>query len=142
MTLMVTGEIVANRVLAKTAVVVTEVIVEVAANNIAIYAGSAVALARQLEMVTGWNFLWNRIRDLNELSGNAGAIVYSGTDINKKGHFDHRFGALIAGFTPTDIIVGVGASAASEYHDAVTILDSGLEQLIQVARESIVLKAA
>ncbi len=140
MTLEVTGEIVANRVLAKTAVVVTEVIVEVAANNIAIYAGSAVALARQLEMVTGWNFLWNRIRDLNALA--PGTIIYSGTSINKKGHADHRFETAVASFAPDDIFIGVGGGAATEYHDAVTILDSGFEQLIQVARESIILKAA
>jgi len=137
---MVTGEIVANRVLTKTAVVVTEVIVDVTTNNIAIYAGSAVALARQLEMVTGWNFLWNRIRDLNALA--PGLVIYSGTNINKKGHFDHRFETVVASFAPDDIFIGVGAAAASEYHDAVTILDSGFEQLIQVARESIVLKAA
>ena len=142
MTLMATGEVVSNRQLNKLDVVLTEVILEVPANNIAIYAGSAVALYRQLEMVTGWQFLWNRVRDLNELAESSGSIVYSGTDISKKGHNDHRFGALIAGFTNDDIIVGIGSGASAEFHDAVIPLDSAFEQLIQFARESVLLKAA
>ena len=143
MPLMVTGEVVSNRVLNKLDVVVTEVIIEVPANNIAIYAGSTVALRRQLEMVTGWNFLWNGIRDRNLMDVQFnGFILYSGTDINKKGENDRRTASDVVSFTDNDIIVGLGAGATGEFHGAVLPLDSAFEQLIQVAKESIILKAA
>ena len=143
MTLMVTGEVVANRVLNKVSVVVTEIIVEVPANNIAIYAGSTVALRRQVEMVTGWNFLWNGIRDRNLMDVQfAGSVLYSGTDIDKKGENDRRTESVVASFSNNDIIVGVGLGATGEFKGAVLPLDSALEQLIQVARESLLLKAA
>lgn len=143
MTLMVTGEVVSNRVLNKLNVTVSEVIVEVPANNIAIYAGDTVALYRQLEMVTGWNFLWNGIRDraLMDVQFD-GSVLYTGTDIDKKGEFDRRTESVVASFTDNDIIVGIGLGATGEFHGAVLPLDSALEQLIQVARESNLLRAA
>ena len=143
MTLMVTGEVVANRVLAKTSIVVSEVVVEVPSDNIAIYAGADVALYRQVEMVTGWNFLWNGIRDRNLMDVQFnGAILYTGTDIDKKSEFDRRTASAVVSFTDNDIVVGIGAGATGEFAGAVLPLDSALEQLIQVARESLLLKAA
>ncbi len=143
MTLMVTGDVVSDRVLNKHTVVVTETIIAVPTNNMALYAGATVGLWRQLEMVTGWNFLWNGIRDraLMDVQFN-GFILYSGTDIDKKGEFDRRTASDVISFTDNDIIVGVGAGASGEYAGAVLPLDSALEQLIQAAREHILLKAA
>ena len=143
MTLMATGEVVSNRQLDKRSVVLTEVIAEVPANNIAIYAGSAVALYRQLEMVTGWQFLWNGVRDRNLMDVQFnGSVLYSGTDIDKKGENDRRTESVVASFTNDDVIIGIGLGATGEFGGAVLPLDSAFEQLIQFARESILLKAA
>ena len=143
MTLMATGEVVSNRQLKKTDVVITEVITEVPANNIAIYAGSEVALYRQLEMVTGWQFLWNGVRDRNLMDVQFnGFVLYSGTDIDKKGENDRRTESVVVSFTNNDVIIGIGLGATGEFSGAVLPLDSAFEQLIQFARESILLKAA
>ena len=143
MTLMVTGDVVSNRALDKNSVTVSEIIIGVSANNMAIYAGADVGLYRQLEMVTGWNFLWNGIRDRSLMDVQfKGSVLYTGTDIDKKGEFDRRTESVVASFTDNDIIVGIGPGATEEFAGAVLPLDSALEQLIQVARESNLLRAA
>ena len=143
MTLMATGEVVSNRQLNKLDVVLTEIIIEVPTNNIAIYAGSAVALYRQLEMVTGWQFLWNGVRDRNLMDVQFnGLILYSGTNIDKKGENDRRTASEVISFDDNDVLIGIGAGATGEFSGAVLPLDSAFEQLIQFARESVLLKAA
>ncbi len=143
MPLMVTGEVVSQRHLNKLNAVVTEVLIEVPANNVAIYAGANIALFRQLEMVTGWEQCWKFIRDEAILDVQfANAVAYAGTNINSKGEADRRIASDVAFFGPDDVIVGVGVGVNQEFRSANTILDSAIRQLIQVAREDILLKAA
>ena len=145
MSFMITGEVVANRQLDLSSVVITEILVEVVPDNIALYTGADVELRRQMEIVTGWEFLWAGVRDRNLLDvGNPfnGSILFTGTDIDKKGENDRRTESLIASLTDNDVILGIGLAATAEFGGATEHLQSAFTHLIQKAREDVLFKAA
>ena len=119
-----------------TDITVTETPIEVPVDRVAIYALANVGLYRNLEMVSGWGFLWNGVRDRNLLDDQfSGAILYSGTNINKKGENDRRTSSLIASFDPEDIVIGLGSTVTGSIKGAVVPLASAFERLIDTAME-------
>jgi hypothetical protein len=121
-------------------IVVTETLIAVPAGSIAIYAGTTVGLYRGVEMVSGWGFLWNGIRDRALLDqpapgGFSGATVYSVTDIDKKGENDRRTAVAFATLTANDIGIGIELEVTNAIFGAVTPLNSAFEMLINRAME-------
>ena len=146
MTLMATAEVVSQKQIDPASVVVNATIVAVPVNNIAVYAGDTVNLARQVEIITGWKFLYNGIRDRNLINQGApgtfyGLPIYSGTDIDSKGEFDRRTESLVASFTANDIIIAIGGNVSVAFHGATLHLEAALTRLIEEAHHQS-LKAA
>ncbi len=136
MTLMASVEVVSQKQVDPASFAITEVIAAVPANSIAIYTGSTVNESRQVEIMTGWRFLYNGLRDRNLINPGApgtfyGIPVYTGTDVDKKGEFDRRTESLVATLTNNDIILGVSGEASIAFRGATVNLEACLEQLIQ-----------
>lgn len=111
-------------------ITVTETPIEVPVARIALYALSGVELHRQLEIFTGWEFLWNGIRDRNLLdSAYVGSLLYTYTDINKKGEADRRTSSLLVDLATTDIAVALGSSVTARASGAVLPLETAFDQL-------------
>jgi len=135
MPLMVHGQITPdNRGI--TDIVVTETPIEVPDDRVAIYALANVGLYRNLEIVSGWGFLWNGVRDRNLLDDQfSGSKLYSGTNINKKGENDRRTASVIASFDADDIVIALGATVTGSIKGAVIPLQSAFETLTDAALE-------
>jgi hypothetical protein len=136
MTLMATVEVVSQKQVDPASYAITGVAAAVAPANIAIYAGDTVNLSRQVEIITGWSFLYNGIRDRNLINQGApgtfyGIAIYTGTDVDKKGEFDRRTESVVASFTANDIILAIGGDVSVGFHGATMHLESAFEQLIQ-----------
>ena len=144
MTIHATAEVVSQKQLKLSSVVVDEVFAPVAPDNIAVYAGATVNSARQVEIVTGWMFLYNGIRDrslmdIDNLFYNQD--IYTMTDIDKKGEFDRRTESILASNTDNDIMIAFGANVGPAFHGATLHLESALRQLIEETYNAL-LKAA
>jgi len=140
MTIEVTGEIVTRRELNRSTIVVSATNIEVAANNISIYAGATVDLARQVEIVNAWRWLWNGIRD-RRLMQTFGGVIYSGCDIEHIDENARLTSGVFATFGDNDVFIGVGQLVVAEWLEAVNPIETGFRLLREQALE-LNLKAA
>ena len=125
-----------RQLIPSTITVVDGIATEVAADRIALYALDNVPTYRQLEIFTGWGFLYNGIRDRNLLDSQfAGSVLYSATNINKKGENDRRTASLLTSLTADDIVVGLGATVTGNIGGAINSLQSAFEKLAEAAKD-------
>jgi hypothetical protein len=142
MTINATAEVVSQRQIDPASIVINETIVAVAAPNISLYAGANVPNYRQLEIITGWERLWEGVRDRNLLDVQfKGNILYTGYNINSRTENNRRTTSLVTAFTDDDIILGIGASVSNNFSGAVLHLEVSIDSLIAAVHEQL-LKAA
>lgn len=125
-----------------TITVVQPVAIEVPVDRIALYTLDDVDTYRQVEIVTGWQFLYNGIRDRNLIDVQfKGAQLYSATNINKKGENDRRTASVLTSFTAEDIVVGIGSTVTGGVGGAIVSLQSAFEKLAEAAKEQFLVTA-
>jgi len=135
MPLQVTGTIVGNE-LNLASIAVTTTPVEVAADEVAIYALAGVDLYRQNEIVNGWKWLFNGIRDRNLLDDQFNGVkCYSYSDINYLTEPDRRTSSALIDLGTDDIGVGIGEDVTALFHSSSTPLLSAFTDLIDAALE-------
>lgn len=89
---------------------------EVGANEISLYIGDNVPTYRQNEILNGFKWLYDGIRERNLLDdGSAfnGAILYTGFAIGNQTIENRRTASAIAFFDADDVIVGMGANVTA-----------------------------
>jgi hypothetical protein len=113
----------------------------VTADQVAIYIGDSVPMYRQVEIIEGWRWLYQGVRERNLLDGPPwqGSPLYTGADISNMTANDRRTGADMTPFTATDVMIGMGANVTAT-GDKET-LHAIFTQLRQFASEA-TLKAA
>ena len=113
----------------------------VAPIEIAIYAGDNISLSRQAELVNGWQWLYQGIKERNLLDGAPwqGAVLYTGSNINFLTANDRRTESDLATLTEDDVIVALGPNVTAT--GDTTSLQAAITQLIEFALEE-TLKAA
>ena len=134
MALSVTGEMVSQREMDRSSIVVSTNVAEVPAENIAIYIGATVGAYRNTEIVNAWQWLWNGIRDRN-LMQTFGGVIYSGADIDHLDENSRLTSGVFATFGDNDVFIGVGQLVVAEWLDAVEPVEAGFTLLIQHAME-------
>jgi hypothetical protein len=118
---------------------------DVTANQIAIYTGDDVPLYRQLEILNGWEWLYQGILERNLLdldTGSAfpGAILLTGCNIDQlMSEVNRRTSSIFADFLADDVFIGLG-TAVTTSGDLETLF-SAFDRLRQFALEE-TLKAA
>jgi hypothetical protein len=115
---------------------------EVTANQVALYLGDTVPTYRQLEIIDGWRWLFQGIKERNLLDDGAfvGALLYTGSNINELMTAENRrTSSTFADFLTEDVFIGLGTAvtAAGDFESLYAIF----EQLRQFALEE-TLKAA
>jgi hypothetical protein len=140
MALFGTAEMVARREINRGSIVINTTLIEVVAENIAVYAGATVDLNRQVEINNAWRWLWNGIRDRN-LMETFGGVIYSGCDIDNISEAARLTSGVYATFGDNDVFIGVGQLVVSEWLAAVNPIETGFTLLRNQALEQ-TLKAA
>jgi hypothetical protein len=115
-------------------VTVSGTIDAVAANAIAIYSGATIPTYRQLEVFNAWKRAWEGARDRNIMQQFAG-VWYSGYDIDHIDENSRITSATFGDFGDNDVFIGMDQLVVAEYHDAVTMIDTGYEVLRSTALE-------
>lgn len=88
--------------------------VAVAADSISLYIGDTVSPARQVEIVDGWKWLYQGVRDRNLLDAQfKGAVLYTASDINKMTTADRRTSSDLVTYTDNDVILAIGAGVTA-----------------------------
>ena len=100
----------------KLSVVISDTIVAVGAGQVAVYAGDAVEEHRFLEMLEGWRWLWNGLRDRNllDITDSVTGPLYAACQINSLNEENRRTSWLDLPTFTDDIGIGVGVAVAEE----------------------------
>jgi hypothetical protein len=93
--------------------------IDLTANQVALYVGDNVPLYRQVEIIEGWRWLSQGVRErnlLDEGSGSAfpGALLYTGAPIDGlMSTSDRRTSSTFADFTEDDVFIGMGTAVTA-----------------------------
>lgn len=105
--------------------------------HVAVYIGDTVPFYRSLEIVNGWRWLWNGLRDRNLLAATDGVTgpLYTASDIDQLNENTRRTSWFDnTPVTGDDIAIGVHNDVAQGI-GAVTIIESAFELLRSAARD-------
>ena len=140
MPLMVYGELLPDNSIKN--IGITTTIREVAANEVAVYFGSAVSVHRQVEILGAWEMLWNGVRDRNLLDNQFfGNTLYSGVSIDSITEANRRTASSVASFNADDVMIGIDDTVSAALRGATVMYESAFEVLREKALEDY-LKAA
>jgi hypothetical protein len=120
-------------------IVVSDTLIAVPADRIAVYAGDNVDLGRQNEIINGWKWLWTGVRDRNLLDVQFnGNVLYSGAAIDSLTEYNRRTASVVTSFTDDDIIIGLGNAVTGAAGGAIDQLKVAFDKLASAARPSLV----
>jgi len=141
MTLQIHANLLDNRQVNKEDVVIEDVAAALPADgSLILYIGDTVAQYRQNEIMNGWKWLWNGLRDrslVNISGGNIGALL-SACDIDRLDEFNRKTSWGSLNVTGNDIGVGMGGECyvigATEVMEAgfIALWESYLERVGKV----------
>lgn len=120
-------------------VVETGAVIEVPANSIAVYITEQVPLYRQLEIVTGWEMLWNGVRDRNLLDeGNpfSGLVLYTAVDIDSTTEHNRRTSSDIGFYNSTDVGLGISPQVTGT-NEGTNMLEVAFNKLFAAVQEQV-----
>ena len=124
----------------KLEIVESDVLGDPGPNEIKVGFGNAVPEHRALEILNAWRWLWNGVRDRALLDGPfSGAILISGSDIDKLNEEDRRTSSTVGDYFPADVLIGIGANVANSPltgSNFTTRIESGFTKLSDYAREN------
>ena len=124
----------------KLSVVETDVLAAPGPSEIVIAIGDTVPEHRALEIMNGWEFLYEGIRDRGLLDDQfSGAILISGASVDSLTENNRRTSSTIGDFNDDDVLVGVGLNVATEGglgRSATVMIDAGFRQLREYANEN------
>jgi len=139
MTIRFSLQLLADRQGQKTEVVRDELVEGAAAGTIIAVIGTDVELYRQMEILSGWEKLWNGIRDRNLLPITNATLgpIYTAFSIDSRTENNRRTSwADIPGFLTTrDILIGVHNDVAQQL-EATNMVQNGFQMIIDHVRES------
>lgn len=123
----------------KLGIVETDAVVDPGPAEIAIGFGDSVPEHRALEIINGWKWLWNGVRDRGLLDDQfSGALLITGAQIDSITESNRRTSSTVGDFAADDIFVAVGTGVATEAglgRSATVMLESGFENLREFANE-------
>ena len=107
------------------------------ATQIVVGYGAAVEPHRQLEIINGWKWLWEGVRDRNLLDAQfKGAILISGAPINSLTALNRKTSSTTLDFGADDVFIALGVGVTAHRFGATQILDSGFQMLREFAKEN------
>jgi hypothetical protein len=107
--------------------------VPVADDNITIYIGDDVPFYPQSTYIDGWIWLYNGVVDRLLLDGPFnGAVLYTGADYQNLTANNRRTESLIASFTTTDVVIGLGLNVTAT--GSTVMLQNAVYDLVDFAR--------
>lgn len=146
MTLMATGNVVADRQLDHSSVVVNELPIATIAGNISLYVGTGLSNARQVEIIESWLWLMQGIRERRLLNvGVPGTFyqspLYTVVDINNRTTVNRRTSSLFTELTANDIGIGMSLEATGLFTGYVVPIETAFLQLIEEAKVALLVAA-
>ncbi len=122
----------------KPAVVETAIVALPLVDEIVLARGDLVHHSRQLEIMNGWRFLWNGVRDRAILDVQfLGAVLVSSVGINNIGETDRRTSSDLVSTTDNDITLMMGSGVTGAGRASATqLFESGFQMLREFAREN------
>ena len=109
------------------------------ANSMLIAYADGVSPHRQLEIINGWKWLWEGIRERNLLDSQfVGSLLITGAPVNQLVTEFRKTSSIIGDFVAGDVLVsiGLGVSTGSIGRGATQMLDSGFRMLREFAKEN------
>lgn len=116
-------------------IVVSSTPVEITADQIAVYALADVDLTRQNEIVNGWKWLFDGIRERNLVDDGGqfqGAICYTYASINDLTVANRRTSSALIDINVDDVVVGLGLNVTTNVKGRTMPLENAISYLAEI----------